>query len=70
MLSGCTVVPIAAGTVSVVATGRGVSDHAISYATDQDCNMVRILNKRDICHQHRVRFDDEYTVLDDIFYWW
>jgi hypothetical protein len=70
MLTGCAVVPVAAGSVSLVATGRGVSDHALGYVVDQDCNMARVLDGRDICHKYRSRYEDEYTVFDDIFYWW
>jgi len=70
LTSSCAIVPMAATTTSMVATGRGVGDHALGYAADQDCSMLRVLEARDICHKYRSRYEDEYTVLDDIFYWW
>jgi len=70
LLAGCAAVPMAAGTVSLVATGRGVGDNLVSYTVYQDCNTFRVLQGRDICHEYRSRYEDEYTVLDDIFYWW
>jgi len=70
LTSSCAIAPMAATTTSMVATGRGVGDHALGYVADQDCSMLRVLDARDICHKYRSRYEDEYTVLDDIFYWW
>jgi hypothetical protein len=67
--SSCAVAPMV-GATTMLATGRGVGDHALGYAVSQDCNMIRILDSRDICHKYRSRYEDEYTVIDDIFYWW
>lgn len=54
--SGCalppavTVASLAADGISYVASGRTVSDHAISYAAQEDCALYRAIQGESICH--------------------
>jgi hypothetical protein len=61
LLTGCALAPVAAQypvtTASVgvfAATGKGPTDHAISYAAKQDCSTLRILDNEPTCHQYTV----------------
>ncbi|MEO3435344.1 hypothetical protein [Inquilinus sp. CAU 1745] len=55
-LGGCglpapvVVASYAADGVSAAATGRTVTDHALSYATGQDCAMLRLIDGVAACH--------------------
>lgn len=37
------------GTVSMHLTGKGLSDHALSFAVDQDCSLFRVFYRVSIC---------------------
>jgi len=55
LLSGCAAAPAlltgvgAASVVTTETTGRGLTDHAISTARDQDCRIGRVLRDRPVC---------------------
>jgi len=56
-LSGCLAIlppavqlaSLALDGVSYAATGKSVTDHALSGLTDQDCAMIRVLKGQDVC---------------------
>ena len=55
-LSGCVSLPpmlnyasMALSGISYVATGKGPSDHALSFATHKDCTLMRALILKPIC---------------------
>ena len=55
-LSGCVSLPpmlnyasMALSGISYVATGKGPSDHALSFATHKDCTLMRIVLLKPIC---------------------
>ncbi|MGE4219968.1 MAG: SPOR domain-containing protein [Alphaproteobacteria bacterium] len=54
-LAGCAmpaavqVAMMAGSAVSVGATGKGLSDHAVSALTDEDCSVLHIFDGRDYC---------------------
>ena len=55
-LSGCVSLPplldyasMALSGISYVATGKGPSDHALSFATHKDCTLLRALAFKPIC---------------------
>ena len=49
---------LGADVISGVATGKTITDHAISYATDQDCATLNLLEGLAICEDYGE--DDEY----------
>lgn len=53
LLSGCSVVaeyPLTSAGVGVfAATGKGPTDHAISYAANKDCATMRIIDNEPVC---------------------
>ena len=49
--------------VSLVATGKSVSDHALSAAVDKDCAMWRLLQERDIKAVCREYADESETAV-------
>ena len=72
-LGGCIMPPVvsyaslAMDGISYVATGKSVSDHALSAATDQDCAVWRVVSEQEIeavC-QDTVKTDAEVTADDD-----
>jgi hypothetical protein len=61
-ISGCMVVPIAmeypvttASAGVFVATGKGPTDHALSYVTSEDCNTIHLVINTDkpVCEKLR-----------------
>jgi len=57
-LSGCVSLPpvlnyasMALSGISYVATGKGPSDHALSFATHKDCTLLRALAFKPVCIQ-------------------
>jgi hypothetical protein len=55
-LSGCATLPplldyasMALSGISYIATGKGPSDHALSFATHKDCTLLRLLMWKPIC---------------------
>ena len=55
-LSGCASLPpvihyasMALSGVSYIATGKGPSDHALSFATHKDCTLLRALTLKPVC---------------------
>jgi hypothetical protein len=53
LLSGCSVIaeyPLTSAGVGVfAATGKGPTDHAISYAAKKDCATLRIIDNEPVC---------------------
>ena len=49
--------------VSLVATGKSISDHALSAAVDQDCAMWRLVQEQDIMAVCREYADESETAL-------
>jgi hypothetical protein len=55
LLSGCVTAPLVLtglGVSSVVVnetTGKGIADHAVSTATQQDCRLARTFNYQPVC---------------------
>ncbi len=53
VVEGCT--PVTMATVaatnglSYMTSGKGITDHALSGALDEDCNLLRILGGREVC---------------------
>ena len=45
------VVTTAGTAVSYGTTGKGITDHAISYAVGKDCRMLNVLKNKDLCYQ-------------------
>lgn len=66
VLAGCglppalTIASTLADGISYIASGKSVSDHALSAVTTQDCAMLRILDNGEICVEYA---DEESTVL-------
>jgi hypothetical protein len=62
-LSGCIAVlppalqlaSLALDGVSYVATGKSVTDHALSGLTSQDCAMIRVFKGQDMCSEKTVQ---------------
>jgi len=58
-LGGCALLaeyPITSASVGVWGTtGKGPTDHAVSYAFDEDCETLRALNSEPICKQVNLR---------------
>jgi hypothetical protein len=58
ILTGCglppalTVASTLADGISYIASGKSVSDHALSAVTEQDCAVLRLLNEREICIEY------------------
>jgi len=55
-LSGCAALPpvldyasMALSTISYLTTGKGPSDHAVSYAMKKDCSLLRALALKPVC---------------------
>ena len=55
VLSGCSVVASYPFTVTSLGiwgvTGKSPADHALSYATSEDCNTLNILKNKGVCQQ-------------------
>jgi uncharacterized protein len=55
LLSGCVTAPLVLtglGVSSVIVnetTGKGIADHAVSTATQQDCRVARTFNNQPVC---------------------
>lgn len=62
LLSGCAMIPASVQYASTAAslgiwavTGKTTTDHMLSYANDQDCELFRALNDDDVC----IDYEDE-----------
>ena len=82
VLSGCagfaliplpiTIASYAGDGVSYLATGKSMTDHAISDAMSQDCAMHRVLRLKNPCHDFTYREDESrirQTHLRENFAW-
>ncbi len=65
-LSGCSVVASYPFTVTSLGiwgvTGKSPADHALSYATNEDCNTLNILKNKGVCQQDKRTKTDKTTV--------
>ncbi len=59
-----TVISLAAGGFSYAATGKSVSDHALSSATQSDCAVHRVLVGNPICEEILLAGGAAHTVRD------
>lgn len=63
-LSGCASLELlAVGGVSYLITGKGLSDHALSYMMDEDCAFHRIITESSLCQENRLNDDDANDIM-------
>ncbi len=49
--------------LSYALSGKGVGDHALSLAMEQDCATWRILQGRDVCVEYEGEFEDSWSAM-------
>lgn len=72
-MSGCAAIPIGLSAVanageglSLGASGKSVTDHALSQATDMDCSVLRIFGGEWICRERGIDKDDNTLYPSDV----